>query len=136
MTGRERRMVENVMEGWHVGYAFLYPVDKGKRREYIFDMTPENIASFIFDHRYDAEKIELTDMLDRKLMNIDLKGGTDNYNKDLCQRVARSLQAIMNGSEPASFVVVTRQLYNQYCAMEELAVMEKTIEMLIREEEA
>lgn len=51
-----------------MGYAYLYPSDGGNRQEFVFDMTPENIANFIGGHLEDAEKIVLTDMLDRLIL--------------------------------------------------------------------
>ena len=135
MTRKEIQMVENVMDGWHVGYVYLYPVSGGKRREFVFDLLPENIASFIYRNRYEAAKIEVTDMLDRMILNIDAQGGEGNQNREMCERVARSLQAILDGSELVQFPIVTRELYDKYCALEEMAVMEATIAMLLREAE-
>ena len=135
MTRKEIQMVENVMDGWHVGYVYLYPVNGGKRREFVFDLLPENIASFIYRNRYEAATSEVTDMLDRMILNIDAQGGEGNQNREMCERVARSLQAILDGSELVQFPIVTRELYDKYCALEEMAVMEATIAMLLREAE-
>ena len=46
MTREEIESVEKVMDGFRNGYAYLYPADGGNRQEYVFDMTPENIANF------------------------------------------------------------------------------------------
>lgn len=134
MTRREIRLVERVMEGWHVGYVYLYPMGGGKRKAFVFDLLPENIASFIYRNQYDASRIEVTDLRDRMLLNIDARGGSEVQNRDLCQRVVCSLQAILNGSTPAEFVIVTRELYDRYRPMEGVVEMEAAIARLMEEE--
>ena len=47
MTEKEKEAVEQVMEGYRVGYAYLSPMEGIDRQEYVFDMTAENIANFI-----------------------------------------------------------------------------------------
>lgn len=135
MTREEIQMLESVMDGWHVGYVYVYPICGGKRKEFVFDLLPENIASFIYRNRHEAVRIEVTDMLDRMILNIDTQGGDENQNREVCEKVARSLQAIIDGSAPAEFAIVTKQLYDQYCALEEMAVMEAAITMLLKEAE-
>lgn len=61
------------MEGYRVGFAYLYPIEGIERQENVFDMTPENIANFIGSHLYDTQKIILTDMRDCLILNT--KGG-------------------------------------------------------------
>lgn len=55
ISTEEKEAVERVMDGYRVGYAYLYPIEGIDRQEYVFDMTPENIASFIGNHPYDAQ---------------------------------------------------------------------------------
>ena len=133
MTRREMQMVESVQDGWHVGYAYLYPINGSEKRAFLFDMVPENIASFNYRNQHEARKIEITDMLDRLIFNIDSNGGSRCQSRDLCQKVARSLQAIVDGSEPAEFAIVTRSVYDEYCWLEEKAVMDATIAALLKE---
>ena len=132
MTRKEMQMVENVQDGWHVGIACLYPVHGG-RKEYVFDMLPENIASFVYRNQYEARKIIITDMLDRMIFQIDTNGDSTCQSREFCQKVADSLQAIVDGSEPAEFAIVTKELYDRYCKMEERAVMDATIAIFLRE---
>lgn len=133
MTKYEMNMAAQVMDGWHVGFVYLYSVNGGKRREFVFDLLPENIASFIFRNQFEASRIEVTDMQGRMLLSIDSKGGDKNGNRELCEKVANSLQAILDGSEVAYFPIVTKALYDQYRALEERAVMETLITVLLKE---
>ena len=131
MTEKEKEAVEQAMEGFHVGYAYLYPVEGIERQEYVFDMIPENIANFIVSHLYDAQKIVLTDMMDRLI--LDTAGGfIENCpNQKLCRQVVASLAPLQMGdNEPEEFPIVTREQYDRYCQMEEEAVMRAEIAML------
>lgn len=69
MDEKEKRIIEEEILGKdHAGYAYIYPYN-GDRQEYVFDMTPENIANFLGTHQFDAGKIILTDMIDRPILN-------------------------------------------------------------------
>ena len=133
MTRREMQLVESVQDGWHVGCAVLYPVNGGEKKIFIFDMVPENIASFIYRNQYEARKIEITDMQGRLLFRIDTNGDSICESRDFCQRIADSLQAIVDGSEPAAFAIATKALYDEYHKLEERAIQDATIAIILRE---
>lgn len=131
MKKKDMEQVEKVMNGFHVGYAYLYPNDGGERQEYVFNMTPENIANFIGSHQFDAAKMILTDMLDRLI--LDTAGGFINNcpNQELCRQILPNLIVIQTGAvEATEFPLVTREVFDEYCQMEEEAVMEAEISML------
>lgn len=131
MKQEDIEKVEQAIDGFYVGYAYLYPNDGSARQEYVFDMVPEKIANFLGSHQFDAEKIILTDMLDRLI--LDTAGGFINNcpNQELCKNIIPLLAPIqMREKEVAEFPMVTRELYDQYTAMEEQAVMEAEIRML------
>lgn len=131
ISTEEKEAVEKVMDGYRVGYAYLYPIERIDRQEYVFNMTPENIANFIGSHPYDAQKIVLTDMLDRLI--LDTAGGFINNcpNQELCKQILPILAPIQMGeAEPEEFPIVTREVYDRYCQMEEEAVMRAEIGML------
>ena len=116
MTEKEKEVVEQVMEGYRVGYAYLYPIEGIERQEYVFDMTPENIANFIGSHLYDTQKIILTDMRDCLILNT--KGGFIDScpNQELCKQVVAALAPIQMGDSVAEeFPIVTRKQYDRYC---------------------
>lgn len=123
--------VEQVMDGYRVGYAYLYPVEGIDRQEYVFDMTPENIASFIGSHPHDAQKMVLTDMLDRLI--LDTAGGFINTcpNQELCKQILPILAPIQMGeTEPEEFPIVTREVYDRYCQMEDELVTQAEMSMM------
>lgn len=131
MKPEDIEKVEQATDGFYVGYAYLYPSDGSARQEYVFDMTPENIANFLGSHQFDAEKIILTDMLDRLI--LDTAGGFINNcpDQERCKSIVSLLAPIQMGEKEAcEFPMVTRELYNQYTDMEEQAVMEAEIRML------
>lgn len=131
ITEKKKEDVEQVMEGYRVGYAYLYPMEGIKRQEYVFNMTPENIANFIGSHLYDMQKVVLTDMMDRLILDT-VGGFIDNCpNQELCMQVIAVLAPIQMGdSEPEEFPIVTREQYDEYCQLEEEAVMRAEITML------
>lgn len=61
-------MVEKIMDTETMGYAYLYLRDGGARKEYLIATTPENMANFIGSHFYDAQKMVVTDMSDRLIV--------------------------------------------------------------------
>lgn len=131
MKQEDMKNVEQAIDGFYVGYAYLYPNDGGARQEYVFDMTPENIANFLGSHQFDVEKIVLTDMLDRLI--LDTAGGFINNcpDQERCKSIVSLLASIQMGEKEATeFPMVTRELYEQYIDMEEQAVMEAEIRML------
>lgn len=134
MTKSEMQMVESVQDGWHVGCAILYPMDGSEKRMFVFDMVPENIASFIYRNREEARKIEITDMLGNALFRVDTNGDSTCQCRELCQKIADSLQAILDGSEPAEFSIVSRSLYDRYCDLEENALLEMMLKALLKKD--
>lgn len=131
MTEKEIESVESVMEGNRVGYAYLYPLEGIDRKGYVFDMTPKNIANFLGAHQFDVQKIVLTDMLDRLI--LDTAGGFINNcpNQELCKQIIPALAPLQMGEADAEeFPIITRELYEKYVAMEEDAVMQAEISVL------
>ncbi len=131
MNKEETELVSKVMEGYQVGYAYLYPNEGGPREEYVFDMTPENIANFIGQHIFDAEKMVLTDMCDRLI--LDTSGCfIDNCpNQRLCSQILERLVPIQIGEkEPIVFPIVKRNTFDEFIFMEEQAVMQGEMSMM------
>ena len=106
-----------------LGYAYLYPLDGGERKEFLFEMTPENIANFIGSHQWDTEKIILTDMLDRLL--LETTGGFifDCPDQNLCREINSHLVPVQMGEKSAGKVLsVDRKAAEEYFALEDEAV--------------
>ena len=131
MKQEDIEKVEQAIDGFYVGYAYLYPNGGSVRQEYVFDMTLENIANFLGSHQFDAEKMILTDVMDRLI--LDTTGGFINNcpNQERCRNIVSLLAPIQMGEkEVTEFPMVTRDMYEQYIAMEEQAVLEAEIRML------
>ena len=109
MNKKDKQNVEKVMDGFHVGYAYLYLNNNGERQEYVFNMTSENIANFIGSHQFDVSKIILTDMLDRLILDT-VGGFIDNCpNQELCRQIIPKLAPIQMGqAEAEEFPIVRR----------------------------
>ena len=52
-----REELYEIMEG-NPGYAYVYEIENSNKHiEFMFDMTPENIANFIGKNAYTADKV-------------------------------------------------------------------------------
>lgn len=121
MKQKEQTIIENEILGRkYTGYAYIYPLDGGVRQEYVMEMTSKNIANFIGAHQYDVEKIILTNMLDRFIM--DTAGGLIMSCPDqvLCGRVMSLLAPIQMGRRRAKEIpVVSRVAFEMYAPQED-----------------
>lgn len=117
MNEKDRKAVETMLENseGRIGYAYLYPNDGGERKEIVFEMTAENMAQFIGAHFYDAEKIILTDMCDRLILET-FGGFIDRCpNPELCRQILPLLVPIQMGeTEAKDFPHISRELFDEY----------------------
>ena len=111
------------MDTEQVGYAFLYPSGSGARKEYMISTTPENLANFLGSHFMDAEKMIVTDMCDRLI--LDTFGGFINNCPDqkLCGEIVAKLAPIQMGeAEAGEVIMVDRDVADAFFAAEDEAV--------------
>lgn len=123
MNQREKQMVEQIMDTEAIGYAYLYPVAGGQRKEYLISTTPENLANFVGSHFMDAQQMIVTDMLDRLI--LDTTGGFLNRcpDQNLCREILKSLAPIQMGeAEPGEILAVDRDAADEYFREEDQAV--------------
>jgi hypothetical protein len=116
-----------------LGYAYVYEKgNNGKHTDYMFSMTPENIANFISKNAYSADKVILTDMCDRLIVESIYGGFIMNCpNQELCQNIISYLAPIQQFEiEPKDFPVATRDEMEELWNEEEMSVMEAEISML------
>ena len=119
MDEKDQKIIEDEILGKaHAGYAYIYPLS-GNRQEYVFDMTPEHIANFLGAHQFDAEKIVLTDMLDRLILNT-IGGFIDQCpDQDLCRQIIPLLASIQTGETEAKEIrMVTMDCFFDFCFYE------------------
>ena len=114
MDEKDKKIIEEeILSKDHVGYAYVYPLSGG-RQEYVFDMTPENIANFLGAHQFDTEEM-MTDMLDNLILNA--AGGfiMNCPNQELCHQIIPLLAPIQLGEVEAKEIpMVTMDAYNEY----------------------
>lgn len=105
-----------------LGYAYLYPNDGSKRKEFVFELTPEHLANFIGAHQFDAEKMVFTNLLDRLILNT--SGGfiMTCPNQELCRQIIPILAPIQMGEIQAKEIpMVTREQFEAYGRYEDEA---------------
>jgi len=123
MAEKEKSMVEKILDTERAGYAYFYPSDGGNRQEFFISTTPENMANFLGSHFYDAEKMVITDMVNRLI--LDTYGGFINTCPDqkLCAEIIPYLAPIQMGEKEAGeILMVTREESDMYFAAEDQAV--------------
>lgn len=123
MKQEDFEKVEKVLDTERIGYAFLYPSDGGARKEYLISTTPENLANFLGKHFMDAEKMVVTDMCDRLI--LDTFGGFINNCSDqkLCEEIVAKLAPIQMGETEAGEVILAdRDVADAFFAAEDEAV--------------
>ncbi|MEY8331223.1 hypothetical protein AALB81_18195 [Lachnospiraceae bacterium 48-33] len=115
----------------YMGYAYLYPIDGGERKEFVFEMTPDNIANFLGAHQEDVEKIILTDLADRLILDT-IGGFIDRCpNQELCRQIIHVLAPIQMGEEEAKEIpIVNRETYDAYGRWEDGMVTAAELGML------
>lgn len=124
-------MMDRIMDSERMGYAYLYPNDGSERKEYLISTTLQNMANFIGSHPYDAEKMIITDMCDRLL--LDTAGGfLDNCpNQDLCRELIPLLAPIQMGEKEAGdLLILDRIEADAYFNAEEEVVMQAELSMM------
>lgn len=115
MDEKLREKVEKIMDEGNVGYAYLYPSNNTARQEFVFSMTPENIANFLGSHFLNARKMILTDLADRLI--LDTYGGFIDHcqNRELLHDIIGLLTPIQMGkTKPTEFPIITRDEYDAY----------------------
>jgi len=123
MKKEEEEMLERIFDTETIGYACLYPAGGGMRQESVVAATPENLANYIGSHFLDAEKIVVTDMCDRLI--LDTYGGFINQcpDQNLCREINSYLVPVQMVEKSAKEVLsVDRKAAEEYFALEDEAV--------------
>lgn len=127
-----REELYEIMEG-NPGYAYVYEIENSNKHiEFIFDMTPKNIANFIGKNAYTADKVILTDMCDQLILESIFGGFIMNCpDQELCKEVITHLAPIQQGEvEVKNFPVATRDEMEELWNEEEMGVMQAEISMM------
>lgn len=82
--------------------GYVYGLD-GERQEYYFEKSPSSIASFIMLHKEHADKMILTDMMDRLVLNTFGEFINRCPDQELLKEITKELVPMQMGEkEPAS----------------------------------
>lgn len=110
------------------GYVYSY---SGERRTFYFEKFPENIANFIMLHQEDTDKIILTDIADRLILNT--FGEFINLCPDqtYLQEVLKELVPMQMGEkEPTEILTASEDEYLILLNEEDQRVTEAELRML------
>jgi len=120
MRKEDREMMEKIMDTERVGYAYFYPRESEGCEVYYISTTPENLANFIGSHFHDANRMTITDIVDRLILTT--FGGfiADCPDQNLCLEIIPHLAPIQMGEKEAGEVLaIERTIANEYFVEEE-----------------
>jgi len=116
-----------------LGYAYVYEKENNNQHtDYMFSMIPENIANFIGKNTYTVDKVILTDMCERLIVESIYGGFIMNCpNQKLYRNIIPHFAPIQQCEiEPKDFPVATRGEMEELWNKEEMSVMETEISIL------
>lgn len=115
MTQEDRERICNIINSETIGYAYVYPLGDGVRKEYMLSLLPENLADFIGTHGLEAEKIIVTDIMDRLVVDTQMWFLDNCPDQKLCRDLIRRLAPIQMGqTEPGEILAIDRDLADEY----------------------
>lgn len=120
MRKEDRETMEKIMDTERVGYAYFYPRESEGCEVYYISTTPENLANFIGSHLHDANRMVITDIVDRLILTT--FGGfiADCPDQSLCMEIIPHLAPIQMGEKEAGEVLaISRDIADGYFAEEE-----------------
>lgn len=123
MRKEDNDMIEKIFDSERVGCAYLYPRDGGARQDSMISTAPENIANYIGSHMYDAQKIVITDVCDRLVLNTCGCFIDRCPDQKFCRDIIPFLAPIQMGEKETGEVLeVSMEVANEYFAAEDEAV--------------
>lgn len=119
MTAEDKKIISDIFDSESMGYAYVYPMGGDIRQEYLISLSPENIANFIGKQGFDAEKIIITDLVDRLVVNTSMVFLDTCPNQELCQQISDYLVPIQRGeTEAGTVLAIGRDTADEYFAEE------------------
>ncbi len=121
-------MMERIMDTERMGYAYVYPSagdamgKENPMEEYLIATTPENMANFVGSRFMGVQKMIITDLWDRLI--LDTCGGFIDTCPDqkLCMEINSHLAPIQMGEKEAGEILqLDRQQADVYFAAEDRA---------------
>ena len=130
LTAKDIENVETIFRTGRIGYAYLYPHGREIPQVHVMNMTPENIANFIGQHRGDSSEMTLTDQLDVTILTTYGEFIDKCPDKELLRDVLQYLVPIQMGeAAPKNIPAVTMDTYELYDEFLEATQMEMTMGM-------
>jgi hypothetical protein len=125
----EKEKLEELL-GKDLIHGFVYGYDGGCK-SYYFENTPSNIANFIMLHKENTDKMTLTDMVDRLVLNTFGEFIDRCPDQELLQKVLNDLVPMqLCEKEPTNIPVASEEEVQAVWEEEERNVMEAELRML------
>ena len=120
------KLAELLSKDLIIGYVY-----DGERQGYYFEKSPSNIANFIMLHKENADKMILSDMADRLVLNTFGEFINRCPDQELLQEILKDLVPMqMCDKESVSIPVAGKEEVQAFWGQEEKNVMEAEFRML------
>lgn len=111
-----------------IGYVYRYD---GGQQSYYFEKSPSNITNFIILNREHAEKVILTDLADRLVLNTFGEFINRCPDQELLQEILKDLIPMQMGEkEPTDILSASEEEFQEHLDEKERNVMEAELRML------
>ncbi len=111
-----------------IGYVQGYD---GKQQSYYFEKSPSNIANFITLHKENTDKMVMTDMADRLVLNTFGEFINRCPDQEFLQEILKDLIPMQLGEkEPDSILIADEAEYRAFLDEEDRQVTEAELRML------
>lgn len=115
MTQEDRKIIRDILDTGNAGYAHVYPLNGGKRKEYMLSLSSENLANFVGTYGFKSEKLIVTDMSDRFVLDTDFWLLNDCPDKQLRRELQIALTPIQMGDwEAGRPLAISRETADEY----------------------
>ncbi len=133
MKEETREKIDQLYSTGNLGYAYIYPKGSSGWNECLmFELSPANIANVVYTNAFTANKVEITDMLDRLVCKSIMGGFLDQCpNQELCKDIIKVLAPLQLGeAEPQEVLNATCEEMSEYMREEDEMVTMAEISMM------
>ena len=136
LTEEERKQLFQAIPGFDAGFLEVIPVDRYHSKQYILDLTVENIAGILRSWKGKSRKIIMTDMMDRVILETEGDNIIQCAKPKLKEQVLSLLSAAEAGEAvlPEQIPMAPKSLWDRSLAMEARLEKEIELQMLLEEE--
>lgn len=129
----DREKLYRIMDQGNLGYACIFKTgENGMHKDYMFNITSENIACLNATYANEADRIIVTDICDQFVCESVYGGILSNcQDQELCRDILKHLLPYQMGDQdPDDLMIATKEEMEELWHEEEVEVMRAELRML------